>query len=351
MTSPDLHTRKRNAMFGLAIGDALSWPAMFHRSHLLPLWTRKIRRELDAAAEDTNAIALSLPFSLNCQAEAFALGPADDTEWAACTIMNLVQQRGEFNREEVLVAWQRLAGASNIRGSIGTLSALANLKKAKLPPHSGHDHPHYFDDGAVARAVPIGILCAGNPARAAAAAEIDAQITNAEDGLWAAQAMAAGISAACGGGSLESVLHHALSQLPGESWIQRTVTEALSLCDDRKPVLEAIPLLSAAIINREYNYGNAAPETLALTLTIVKLTQGRFENAVMLAAAFAKTADSVPAFAGALCGALTDHDILTPSWRVSLQKLRGICIPALADLNFIELVERLAGLAAEKPAA
>ena len=347
----DLHTRVRNAMFGLAIGDALSWPAMFHRSYLLPFWTRRIRREIDAATENTSAISISLPFALNRPAEAFALGPADDTEWAAFTLSNILQQRGDLNHASALAPWRGLASSSDIRGSVGILAALANLHKAKEPPASGHDHPHYFDDSAIPRAVPIGALWAGDPAQAAAAAAMEAQITNAEEGVWAAQAMAAGISAACGGEPLDLVLHRAVSQLPEESWIHRTVAEAFALCNLEKSSLELVPELSAAIINREYNYGNAAPETLALAFAIVKQTRGQFENAVMLAAAFAKTADSVPAFVGALCGALSDLEILTPPWRECLHQLHGICIPALAGLDFIGMVEQLAELALRRKAA
>jgi ADP-ribosylglycohydrolase len=338
-------------MFGLAIGDALSWPAMFHRSYLLPFWTRRIRREIDAETENTNATSLAMPFSLNRPAEIFLLGPTDDTEWAAFTLLNLLREHGKINHEAWLVSWLNLARSTNIRGSLGVLAALANLKKDKLPPHSGYDHPHYFDDSAISRAVPIGVFWAGNSARAAATAGRDAQITNAEDGLWAAQAMAAGISAACRGESVERVLHHARAQLPEESWIGRTVAEALAFCDTQKPAFEIIPHLSATAINREYNYGNVAPETFALTLAIVKQTQGQFENAIMLATAFAKTADSVPAFTGALCGALTNREILFPSWQERLRKLHGICIPALAEVNFMESVEQLAGLAVERNAA
>ncbi len=351
MMMHDLRTRARNAMFGLAIGDALSWPAMFHRSHLLPFWTRRIRREIDAEAETTNATPVVMPFSLNHSAETFALAPTDDTEWATFTLKSLLSLGGKLDHESWLAFWQSLAKCADIKGSISIQAALENLRRKKLPPASGHDHPHYFDDGAVARAVPIGIVCSGNHAEAAAMAAVEAQITNAEDGLWAAQAMAAGVSAACGGASLENVIASAVAQLPEHAWIRRTVAEALALCDISKSALEIIPCLSETVINREYNYGNVAPETFALTLAIVKQTQGQFENAVMLATTFAKTADSVPAFVGALCGALTNREILSPSWRECLQKLHGICVPSLAGSNFIELVEQLAELAVRKNAA
>jgi len=43
----ELKQRAFNAMMGLATGDAISWPSLYHRSYLLPFWTRRIRREID----------------------------------------------------------------------------------------------------------------------------------------------------------------------------------------------------------------------------------------------------------------------------------------------------------------
>lgn len=347
----DLRLRVRNAMLGLALGDAISWPAMFHRSVVLPFWTRRIRREIDAASEDNNTLPLAMPFSLNRPAEAFSLAPADDTEWAAFTIKNILRQRGKFDGDLWLSSWQKLAHAENLKASVSVQVALAHLRKSIQPPNSGRYNPHYFDDSAVVRAVPIGAVCVGQAQVAATLAARDAEITNAEDGLWAAQAMAAAISAACNGESLQAVLAYALAQLPPASWIRRIVDEALALCDPSLSALAVVPLLSEAIINREYNYGNVAPETFALTLAIVKQTRGEFETAMMMATTFAKAADSVPAFVGALCGAMTKHDILSSSWRVCLQELRGLCIPALSGVDYIALVEQLADLAQARSVA
>ncbi len=41
--------RAKGALYGLAIGDAVGWPALYHRTYTLPFWTRRLRREIDAA--------------------------------------------------------------------------------------------------------------------------------------------------------------------------------------------------------------------------------------------------------------------------------------------------------------
>lgn len=345
----DLRQRACNAMFGLAVGDALSWPAMFHRSYLLPFWTRRIRREIEAASETTQVIRPAAPFSLNRPATAFALGPTDDTEWAAFTAQQLLFSGGKLDAQKLLEAWLQLARASqNVRGGVSQQAALANLRQGKLPPQTGRDNPHYFDDGAVCRAVPIGIICAGQPHAAAEMADLEASVTNAEDGLWAAQAMAAAISVACVGANVDAVIATAMSQLPNNTWIERSVAEALQFCRNDQEVFGILPRLSERLINREYSYGSVAPETFALALVIIKLCRADFKSAVLAAAAFAKTADSVPAMVGALTGAMTAQEIISPNWREQFRHLQGICLPNLAGINYVELSEQLADLAMRK---
>jgi len=345
----DLRQRAYNAMLGLAVGDAISWPAMFHRSFLLPFWTRRIRREIDAAAENTNVIRPPMPFSLNRPAEAFAIGPTDDTEWAAFTAQQLLAQDGHLTPEKILAAWLELAqSTAPVRGGVSIQAALSNLRQKKFPPASGNDNPHYFDDGALCRAVPIGIVCAGQPVEAAAMAALEASVTNAEDGVWAAQALATWISVACAGGSVETAIAAAMGILPKDSWARRTATQALSFCASTNSIFEIFPQLCDAIVNREYSYGNVAPETLALALAIIKVTKGQFEPAVMAATMFAKTADSVPALVGALSGTLCDKEIVSPEWIARFRKLHGICVPTLAGKDYSDLAERLADLAARR---
>lgn len=345
----DLRQRACNAMLGLAVGDAMSWPAMFHRSYLLPFWTRRIRREIEAASETTQVIRPAVPFSLNRPATAFALSPTDDTEWAAFTTQQLLLSEGKLEAQKLLEAWLKLARIpQNVRGGVSQQAALTNFRQGKLPPQSGRDNPHYFDDGAVCRAVPIGIICAGQPHAAAEMAALEASVTNAEDGLWAAQAMAAAISVAGVGADLDAVISTAISQLPDNTWIRRSVTEALQLCQNDQEVFDTLPRLSESLINREYSYGSVAPETFALTLVIVKLCRADFKSAVLAATAFAKTADSVPAMVGALTGAMTAQEIIAPDWRERFRHLQGICLPNLAGINYVELSEQLADLAVRK---
>lgn len=341
--------RARNAMIGLAIGDALSWPAMFHRSTMLPPWTRRILREMNESAETNHVLTLPMPFSLNQPADRFDIGPTDDTEWAAFTARTLIGSRVDDHPGAFLSEWTNLSrAAETIRGGVSTRAALQNLRKGLVPPQSGKENPHYFDDGAIPRAVAIGVYYAGEPEKAARLASFDASITNSEDGIWAAQAMAAAVGASCSGLDADSVIKAALVFLPKDSWIRRTVDTALTMTEGKKSIFSILPELQNEIVNREYSYGNAAPETLALTFAIARCAGDDFDRAVMTAMSFAKSADALPSSVGALVGALHSTPVASSGWLKAIEILKGICIPSLSGVNYLALTEDLADSATKK---
>lgn len=345
----DVKQRALNAMIGLAIGDAISWTAMFHRSFLLPSWTRRIRREIDSTSESENVIISPMPFSLNQPVHHFDISPTDDTEWAAFSAGILLGNTFNSYNQSVLKEWINLAQSNDpIRGGVSTQATLHNLRKGIQPPQSGKENPHYFDDGAMSRAVPIGIVCVGQPDEAMRLTEIDACVTNSEDGVWAAQAMAVAISLVCSGKNIFDAIDTAHQYLPESSWIERTVDEALKITEKSKSIFSILPELHNSIVNREYSYGNVAPETLALTFAIARLHGNNFENAETTALGFAKSGESLPAMVGALVGAMHSMVIAEESWLNAIRSLKGICIPSLAGMDYLILAEQLSNLAIKK---
>ena len=338
--------KTRNAMMGLAIGDAIGWNAMHHRSFLLPPWTRRLRRDIEAESENSGTIGQALPFSLNRDSSGFLLGPTDDSEWAAFTASLLMENNGTIMSDTLIRYWKELAARRDLlRGKASVQGALKNLSMGLVPPVTGHDNPGYFDDAAVSRAVPIGVMCVGNPDEAARITNLEASVTNAEDGIYAAQAMSVAIALACSGGSLREVVEASLRQLPAGSWIRRNVDIVRSYPAKSVSLVSAVAELSELIVNREHNNGSAAAETFAMTLGIIQLTDGDFERAVTASTLVAKTADSLPAFVGAISAALSDSPVTTPYWDERLSVLHGICIPSYKGKSFLNIVNDLASMA------
>lgn len=345
----DLKQRSKNSMIGLAIGDSLSWTSMFHRSFLLPQWTRRIRREIDASSETTNILLTPIPFSLNQPAKFFNISPTDKTEWAAFSAEILLKNDFDSYNQSVLEEWVKLSNSKDpVKGGVSTQAALQNLRNGIQPPQSGKQNPHYFDDGAMSRSVPIGIIYSGHPDKAAKLAYIDAVVTNSEDGVWAAQAIAVVISLACFGASIDEAINEAYKYLPETSWIRRTVDEAMSIVKNSDSIFSILPEIQNKIVNREYSYGNVAPETLALTLIIAKLHGNDFEKAITSAACFAKSGETLPAMVGALVGAMQSKLFAGDSWLGAIETLKGISVPGSEGKNYLKLVEEISNLAGQK---
>ena len=97
-------------------------------------------------------------------------------------------------------------------------------------------------------------------------------------------------------------------------------------------------------MNKEYSYGGA-PQSAGLNLRGNSTGRRDFEKGLLYALAFPKLGDSLPALVGALCGALTDHaEPAVLDWVLFIQELSGICLPQLAGVDYLAVVEQIIDL-------
>jgi ADP-ribosylglycohydrolase len=335
--------RVRNCLLGAALGEALSWSSLFARSYQLPPWPRRILREMAEWHEREGIVRLPLPFSLNQPAEAFDLCPVAGTEWIMMTALTILEAGGEYDRDKALRHWLDLAAEGDgVRASVGVMTSLDNLRKGLLPPFCGHDNPHYLDDSGLLRAIPIGACYAGRAEDAEAAARFDASITNAEDGVIGAVAVARGIALACAGASLEDVVREVVESAPADSMVGSGLQNAIAAFPGGRDPLSAIPALHG-LVNREYSYGGVAAETLAVAIGVLRLSGGDLPTALLAAAAVPKSAESVPLLVGAFAASLCAREYPIPAeWLPSLSRLRGVAIPALRGLDLVRSSEEFA---------
>ncbi|MEV6154649.1 ADP-ribosylglycohydrolase family protein [Nonomuraea sp. NPDC052129] len=318
--------RIAGAFVGLAVGDAVGWPATRHRSALHAPWSRRLLRELDTFAEEHRVTTLPVPFALNQPVAPLAVGPSDDAEWLAWTVRTIDRPRAE--------AFGELVGREDIRARISVATALGNLAKGVEPPASGHDNPHHFDDAAAIRAVAFGAL-GRDPAE-------DAQVTNAGDGLLGALAMAAAVAEAVATGSATAAAEAALAVLPPDTAIGHNARLALDVARKAGDPFAAVPALDAALLDHVYSYGVGAAQTVPVALALAEVAGGALSAAVPAAACLATLADSAPALTGALTGACGGLDAIPEGWTASARTLAGCCLPELAGKDLIELLEELA---------
>lgn len=357
--------RVEGLLLGLAAGDAAGWPAARHRAARMPEWTRRLTRELDTFAEQNATTTLPVPIALNQPPEPLRLGPSDDAEWAAFAAETVLTAFGDHfaglpadrrTRAAIDLAWSTLAceiaaaadrapevesAVLPLRARISVRAGLGNLATGLRPPATGHDNPHYFDDAACVRAVVLAVTYPGRPHAAAELAEFDARYTQDGDGVHGARAMAAAVAAALGGADTATAVAAALEQLPDSTEIGRNAQHAVKLArdfaDEPAGAFALVPLLEHQIVDHVYSYGIAAAETVPVTLALTLASGGDVRAAVPAAACLSRVADSAPALAGALTGALGGGAAVPPAWRDACRVLAGCALPRLAGTDLVEL--------------
>ncbi|HZF92200.1 ADP-ribosylglycohydrolase family protein [Streptomyces sp.] len=358
--------RVEGLLLGLAAGDAAGWPAARHRAARMPDWTRRLTRELDTFAEHNATTTLPVPIALNQPPEPLRLGPSDDAEWAVFAAEAVLRAGddtvlGDLSRDrrmraaidltwnavasEVAAAAERAPEVESavlpLRARISVRAGLGNLAAGLRPPATGHDNPHYFDDAACVRACVLAVAHPGDPKGAAALAEFDARYTQDGDGVHGARAMAAAVALALSGADARACATAALAELPEETEIGRNARHALRLAADADSAFALIPLLEHQIVDHVYSYGIAAAETVPVALALAVAAHGRIAEAIPAAACLSRVADSAPALAGALTGALGGGAAVPASWRDACRTLPGCVLPRLTGTDLVELAELL----------
>ena len=265
----------------------------------------------------------------------------DDTEFTMLTAQTLIDCRGELTLSAVEDAWRRYIleqGGVGERGGKPQYGAVANLERGIHPPQSGIDNPQNDDDGAAMRIAPVGIVCAGDPARAAEMAEIDAQISHARDGIWGAQAMAASVAAALDGASPDEIIAIGRRYIPDDSWLGRSMDRAMSICEQDKTIEEAWERLHSDLWNPIHSMvAEALPQAYAIFL----LTGGDFRKGMFWAGNFGRDADTISAIFGALSGAVHGAEVVPPAWAEKVRRPAGVCLKFAAQLDIPEVATQL----------
>lgn len=271
-------------------------------------------------------------------------GSTDDTEFALLTARALLDCGGDLTDDAVVAAWTTYVleqGGVLARGGRPQYGAVANLRRGMRPPLSGRDNVGYDDDGAAMRAAPIGILCAGDPARAARLAQVDARVSHYADGIWAAQAVAASVAVAMGGADAGKIVATGLAQIPADSWLGRAMALAMAICDAAGSIEAAWERLHSDLWTPSHS---ACAEAIPQTYAIYRLTGGDFQRGLFWAANFGRDADTISAIVGAFCGAQHGIGVIPPAWVERVRRPSGVCLRFAAGEDVVATAEALCAL-------
>lgn len=302
-------------LLGLAVGDALGDLGRNHEHRL----RYGIATEVTAAAKST-----------------------DDTEFALLTARTILDNGGDLTTAAVVQSWRRYIlelGGVFERGGKPQYGAVANLRRGLLPPLSGIDNVQNDDDGAAMRIAPIGILCAGEPERAAALAQLEAQISHDRDGIWAAQAVAASVAVAMVDGTVDEIIAAGLRHIPENSWLGRTMARAMTICDESNNIEGAWVRLHDDLWTPVHS---VSPEAIPQAYAIFRLTDGDFHQGMFWGCNFGRDADTIGAVIGALCGARKGQAVIPAAWADKVRQPAGVCLKFAAQEDVIAVAEQLA---------
>ena len=268
----------------------------------------------------------------------------DDTEFALLTAKTLIGCGGNLTSDIVVQAWLEDVAVQDEfkRGGASEIEAANNLRKGIRPPLSGKYNAFHMSDGSAMRIGPVGIICAGDPERAAAMAEIDASVSHYRDGIWGAQAVAVAVSMAMADASMEEIFDAIMKVIPEESWFYHAMNRAFEIVDNANgSILDAwMPLHDELYTSSWATTAEALPSAFAC----LRMRNETFREGVVLAANFARDADTIGAVAGAILGAKYGASSIPAHWVEKTRYPTGTCLQFTKGLDIKEMAGELAKL-------
>lgn len=268
----------------------------------------------------------------------------DDTEFALMTAKLLIEHEGDFTSNDVVNMWFKYVATEDElkRGGVSEVEACNNLRRGLRPPQSGMYNAYYMSDGAAMRSGPIGIVCAGDPERAAELAYRDACVSHYREGIWGAQAVAVAVSLAMVDADMEEIMETIFKIVPRDSWFYETLNRALNIVKDADgDVANAwMPLHNELFSTHRSTVAEALPEVFGCLM----LENKSFKSGLILAGNFGRDADTIGAIAGAVLGAKYGAKNIPDKWKEKTRYPSGTCLSFTKGIDIFEYAEKLAAL-------
>jgi len=322
LSPEDYRDKAAGCLIGLAVGDAFG----------------------DAARDPDNQFMYGITMDFPEK----ETGSTDDTEFALLTAEILLQSNGDPDREDVAKAWRKhvLVQDELKRGGASEREAASNIRRGLQAPESGRFNTYAVSDGAAMRAAPAGIVTVGDPDRAAQLAERDAEISHWGEGVWGAQAVAAAVSVAMAGGSVDEVFEEGIRRAPKGSWLNHNFRQAVAIVAKHDRNLHAAWMELHQALRGEYKA--SVPEAVVSAFVVFLLAEGDFRNSIIYSGNWGRDSDTVGAIAGALAGACVGLANVPEEWVARVRQPSGTCLQFTADLDIVDVAHQLTQLRARK---
>ncbi len=274
----------------------------------------------------------------------------DDTDFTLFNAYILLTHGQGVTSEQVEAEWRdKLLGPGRAYrpGGFSDVISTRNLQAGLHVPASGAFGHQMWSDGVAMAISSAGILCPGDPHEAARLAAVLGSVSNARDGIYAAQAVAAAISVAAAGADPTQMIDTAITVLPEDCWTRRALERAKRVATTVDADEEGLAAISEELVVEFWPWADLATEAIPLAFAALLATRGDFAKAVPFGVRFGRDADTIGAIVGSMAGALGGEAAIPASWRARVQMSTGACIGFIANRQITEIADQLTAKAWE----
>jgi ADP-ribosylglycohydrolase len=322
MTYQQLQDRARGCLLGAAIGDAMGAPC----------------EGLDAAAIRQRYGVIS------GFVDETSTG-TDDTDFTLFNAHILLTYGVGVTLEQVEAEWRDkllAPGRAYRPGGFSDVISTRNLQAGLHAPQSGAFNHQMWSDGVAMAIGAAGVVSPGKLAQAAHLAQVLGSVSNARDGIYTAQAVAAAIAAGMAGASPAGMMAAAIDATPPETWSRRMLLRAREAGLRHTDIEQALIHIGDELIVAYWPWADLAPEAVAIAFAVFLATQGEFTLAVPTAVRLGRDADTIAAIVGSLAGVYGGASAIPAPWRERIQASTGKCIGFVAGRAIREISDELA---------
>lgn len=264
----------------------------------------------------------------------------DDTEFALLTAKTLIRCGGNLTTDEVVKSWLEDVAVQDEfkRGGASEIEAANNLRRGLRPPLSGKYNSFHMSDGSAMRIAPIGMICPGDPEKAAAMAQTEAEISHFRDGVWGAQAVAAAVSVAMVDADMDEIIAAAMHVIPEESWLYYAMNHSFEILDKAGSLFDAWMTLHDEL--RTSSWATTA-EAIPSAFVCLKAVHKDFRTGVVVAGNFGRDADTIGAVAGTILGAKYGAKGIPAAWIDKTRFPTGTCLQFSNGVDIRDYAEKL----------